>query len=51
MLLSQNENGIPVKEICKREKIGEATYYNWKKLRHFEELVSENKRLRTIIEK
>ena len=51
MLLSQNENGVSVKEICKREKISEATYYNWKKLLHFEELASENKRLRAIIEK
>ena len=51
LILKQNENGFPVKEICRREKISEATFYNWKKVLQYEELVLENKRLRAIIEK
>lgn len=29
--LKQGDDGIPVAEICRRARISQATYFNWKK--------------------
>jgi putative transposase len=57
-VLRQGEEGMPVKEICRKTGISQATYYDWKKkyggllplemkrLKQFEE---ENGRLKRIV--
>jgi len=29
-ILKEADNGIPVKDVCRKHEISDATYYNWK---------------------
>ena len=56
--LKQSETGTPVKEVCRKVGISEATYFNWKKkfgglgvteLRRLRQLEEENAKLKQIV--
>jgi putative transposase len=56
-ILSQQEKGIPVADICRENGISNATFFNWKgkyggmspsQLRKLKELEIENARLKTM---
>ena len=53
-VLKEAEAGVPVKEVCRKHGISDATYYNWKarygglgvsELRRLKELEAENTKL------
>ena len=46
-VLQEGENGIPIKELCRKHGIAMGTYYVWKRKYGGME-VSEAKRLRTL---
>ena len=56
--LRQAETGTPVEEICRKFRISQATFYNWKKkygglglseLRRLKQLEAENTRLKRLV--
>lgn len=56
-ILNETDAGIPVKEICRKHGISDATYYNWKSkyggmsasdLKRMKELESENAKLKRM---
>ena len=56
-ILKEGDAGMPVKEICRKYGISDATYYNWKKkygglevsdVRRLRELESENAQLKRM---
>jgi putative transposase len=56
--IRQSESGTPVKEVCRKMGISEATFFNWKKkygglgvleLRRLKELEEENSKLKQIV--
>ena len=56
-ILKEADAGIPVKEICRKHGISDATYYNWKSkyggmsasdLKRIKELESENAKLKRM---
>lgn len=57
-IIKQGEVGAPVAEICRKARISQATYFNWKKkyagllpseMRRLRELEDENSRLKKIV--
>lgn len=57
-VLKEAEAGIPVKELCRKYGISDATYYNWKAkyggmsvsdVRKLKQLEGENRRLKQIV--
>lgn len=56
-VLKEAEAGVPVKEVCRKHGISDATYYNWKSkyggmevsdLRRMKELEQENYKLKRM---
>jgi putative transposase len=56
-ILKEADAGMPVKEICRKHGISDATYYNWKSkyggmsasdLKRIKELESENAKLKRM---
>ena len=56
-VLKQAEAGVPVKELCRKHGISDATFYNWKakyggldasQLRRLKELEGENAKLKKM---
>lgn len=56
-ILKEGDAGLPVKELCRKYGIGDATYYNWKKkygglevsdVRRLRELETENAKLKRM---
>ena len=56
-ILKEADAGVPVKEICRKHGISDATYYNWKSkyggmsasdLKRIKELESENAKLKRM---
>ena len=56
-ILKEGEAGIPVKEICRKHGISDATYYNWKSkyggmeasdIKRLKDLEEENRRLKQM---
>ena len=57
-ILRQNEEGVPVAEICRKAGISQATYFNWKKkyagllpseMKRLKQLEDENRRLKKLV--
>ncbi len=57
-ILKQGADGVPVAEICRKARISQATYFNWKKkydgmtppeMRRLKQLEDENARLKRIV--
>ena len=48
-VLKQADDGTPVGEVCRKARISEATYYNWRK-KYAGLMPSEMKRLRQLEE-
>ena len=57
-ILTQNRDGMPVAEICRKTGISQATYFNWKKkydgllpteMRRLKQLEDENAKLRKVV--
>jgi putative transposase len=57
-IIRRGEDGTPVKEICRKAGISQATYFNWKKkysgmmpseMKRLRELEDENNRLKRIV--
>ena len=57
-ILKQGSDGMPVADICRKDGISQATYFNWKKkysgmmpseMRRLRELEEENGRLKRIV--
>lgn len=57
-IMKQGEEGMPVAEICRKARISQATYFNWKKkyagllptdMKRLRELEDENSRLKKIV--
>lgn len=57
LIIKQVEEGTPVAEICRKARISQATYFNWKKkyagmlpteMKKRRELEDENRRLKNI---
>lgn len=58
IVIKQGEEGTPVVEVCRKAGIGQATYFNWKKIyagllptemRWLLELEEDNGRLKKIV--
>jgi putative transposase len=56
-ILKEAEAGIPVKDVCRKHGISDATYYNWKSkyggmeasdIKRLKELQDENRRLKQM---
>jgi putative transposase len=56
--LKQGADGVPVVDICRKARIGQATYFNWKKkydgllpteMRRLKQLEDENNKLKRIV--
>jgi putative transposase len=56
-VLKQAESGVPVKELCRKHGISDATFYNWKAkyggmgasdLKRLKELEAENAKLKKM---
>jgi putative transposase len=56
-VLKEAEAGVPVKEVCRKHGISDATYYNWKarygglgvsELKRLKELEAENTKLKRM---
>lgn len=56
-ILNEADAGVPVKDICRKHGISDATYYNWKSkyggmaasdLKRIKELEAENARLKRM---
>jgi putative transposase len=56
--LREGDRGIPVKELCRKHGISEATFYNWKakysgmtvsEARRLKELEAENAKLKKLL--
>ena len=57
-IIKQGEDGRPVAEICRKARISQATYFNWKKkyagllpteMKRLKQLEDENARLKKIV--
>ena len=57
-VLKEAEAGVPVKDLCRRVGVSEATFYNWKKkygglgiseLRQLRQIQEENSKLKQIV--
>ena len=57
-ILKQDDEGVPVAEICRKAGISRATYFNWKKkydgmlppeMKKLKQLEDENARLKKIV--
>lgn len=57
-VLKQAEAGVPVKDLCRKHGISDATFYNWRSryggmevadLRRLKELESENAKLKKLL--
>jgi putative transposase len=57
VVLKQAESGVPVKELCRKHGISDATFYNWKAkyggmgasdLKRLKELEAENAKLKKM---
>ena len=57
-ILKQGADGVPVTEICRKARISQATYFNWKKkydgllpteMRRLKQLEDENGKLKRIV--
>jgi putative transposase len=58
MALRQAEAGTPVREVCRKLQVTEATFYRWKRkygslgvseLRELKQLQEENRRLKRVV--
>src|SRR5262249_34057008 len=58
VILKQGSDGMPVAEICRKEGISQATYFNWKRkydgllqteMRRLKQLEDENAKLRKVV--
>jgi putative transposase len=58
LVLSQAEAGVPVKELCRKYGVSEATFYAWRKkyaglapseLKRLKELEEENRKLKRLV--
>lgn len=56
--LAQAENGVPVKELCRKYEISEATFYVWRKkyggltgseAKRLKQLEDENRKLKRLV--
>lgn len=57
-MVKQDEDGVPIAEICRKADIRQATYHNWKnkyaglmpsEMKRLRELEDENNRLKQIV--
>ena len=57
-ILKQGDDGVPVAEICRKERISQATYFNWRKkyaglmpseMRRLRQLEEENAKLKRLV--
>lgn len=57
-VLKEADSGVPVKDLCRKHGISDATYYNWKakyygmelnELRRLKQLEDENKKLKQLV--
>ena len=57
-ILKQGSDGMPVADICRKDGISQATYFNWKKkydgllpteMRRLKQLEDENAKLRKVV--
>ena len=57
-ILKEGEAGVPVKEICRKQNISDATFYTWRKkyrgmetedLRRLKQLEAENRKLKRLL--
>lgn len=57
-ILKENEAGIPVKELCRKHGMSDATYYKWKSkfagmeindARRLRDMEDENRRLKKLV--
>ena len=57
-ILKQGDEGVAVAEVCRKEGISEATYYNWRKkygglmpseVKRLKQLEDENQRLKKMV--
>lgn len=58
VILKEGEAGIPVKEICRKHNISDATFYTWRKkyrgmetedIRRLKQLEAENAKLKRLL--
>lgn len=56
--LAQAEAGVPIKELCRKYGVSDATFYNWRKkyggltpseLRRLKQLEEENRKLKRLV--
>ncbi len=57
-ILKENEAGVPVKELCRKHGMSDATYYKWKSkfagmevndARRLRDMEDENRRLKKLV--